>query len=101
MTPAVAPSPTCMPPSSVPPSPNPPSEGTAYACVRRGGRRRDHPCGRRGGVAAYDRGVTGTDEVRWLDQAEMTTWLRLIAVAERLREYLERAHERGGAEEGR
>jgi DNA-binding MarR family transcriptional regulator len=35
-------------------------------------------------AAAYDRGVTGTDEVRWLDQAEMTAWLRLIAVAERL-----------------
>lgn len=28
--------------------------------------------------------MTGTDDVRWLDQAEMTAWLRLIAVAERL-----------------
>ena len=35
-------------------------------------------------AAAYDRRVTGTDDVRWLDQAEMTAWLRLIAVAERL-----------------
>lgn len=28
--------------------------------------------------------MTGKDEPRWLDQAEMTAWLRLIAVAERL-----------------
>lgn len=35
-------------------------------------------------ASAYDRGVTGTDDVRWLDQDEMTAWLRLIAVAERL-----------------
>jgi len=28
--------------------------------------------------------VSGKDEPRWLDQAEMTAWLRLIAVAERL-----------------
>ncbi|MDT0214059.1 MarR family transcriptional regulator [Rothia sp. ARF10] len=28
--------------------------------------------------------MTGEDEPRWLDRAEMTAWLRLIAVAERL-----------------
>lgn len=28
--------------------------------------------------------MTGDSEPRWLDQAEMTAWLRLIAVAERL-----------------
>jgi DNA-binding MarR family transcriptional regulator len=28
--------------------------------------------------------VSGKDEPRWLDEAEMTAWLRLIAVAERL-----------------
>ncbi|MFW5472631.1 MarR family winged helix-turn-helix transcriptional regulator [Knoellia sp. CPCC 206450] len=28
--------------------------------------------------------MTGEDDPRWLDRAEMTAWLRLIAVAERL-----------------
>ena len=28
--------------------------------------------------------MSGKDEPRWLDEAEMTAWLRLIAVAERL-----------------
>lgn len=35
-------------------------------------------------VRDYDHRVSDDGQVRWLDQAEMTAWLRLIAVSERL-----------------
>ena len=41
--------------------------------------------------------MTGEDEVRWLDEAEMTAWLRLIAVAERLPGVLDTQLRRTGA----